>query len=73
MDFAREGISPPLTVLAENGADALLQSGIVAMAQFGSWPLSNFKANEFFRQNCDVVILPKSVSGKRATIYNGLG
>jgi len=72
VSFVTEGLCPDLTV-AESDAMALMQGGVVAMSQFGSWMLSSFKANDYFRQNCDVVMLPTSNSGQRATIYNGLG
>jgi multiple sugar transport system substrate-binding protein len=73
LSFVKEGLSPPLSITAENGGDALLQSGIVAMAQFGSWMLSSFRENDYIRENCDMTILPSAVSGKRVSIYNGLG
>ncbi|MDR2480053.1 MAG: sugar ABC transporter substrate-binding protein [Treponema sp.] len=71
--FVQEGIAPPLAITADNDVNALFQSGIIAMGQFGSWSLSSFKANDYIRQNCDVAVLPASPTGKRATIYNGLG
>jgi multiple sugar transport system substrate-binding protein len=73
VSFVKEGIAAPLSVTTENSAEVLLQSGVVAMAQFGSWSLSGFKANDYIRANCDVAILPGGVGGKRATLYNGLG
>jgi multiple sugar transport system substrate-binding protein len=72
VSFIKEGAAPDLTV-AESDAMALMQGGVVAMSQFGSWMLSSFKANDYCRQNCDMVMLPSSNSGQRATIYNGLG
>jgi len=73
VSFAREGISPPVSVTAENGSDALLQSGIIAMCGFGSWMLSSFQANDYIRENCDVAVLPRSPGGVRVSMYNGLG
>jgi multiple sugar transport system substrate-binding protein len=70
--FVKEGIAPPVSYY-ESGLDALMQSETIAMGQFGSWVLSSLYANDFFRQKCDIAILPKPASGKRATIYNGLG
>jgi multiple sugar transport system substrate-binding protein len=72
VSFIKEGYAPDLTH-AESDAMALMQGGVVAMAQFGSWMLSAFKQSDYFRQNCDMVMLPSSNSGQRATIYNGLG
>jgi len=70
--LVREGSSPPLSFI-ETDAMALMQSGTVSMCFFGSWMLSAFKQNDYFVRNCDVVMLPSSNSGNRATIYNGLG
>lgn len=69
----QEGIMPPLTVTAETDKMALLQSGVISMAFFGSWMLTAFSQSDFFLQNTDVVMLPASNTGRRATIYNGLG
>jgi multiple sugar transport system substrate-binding protein len=73
VSFAKEGISPPLAITAENGGDSLLKSGLIAMSGFGSWMLSDFRNNEYVATHCDVVVLPKSPEGKRVSIYNGLG
>jgi multiple sugar transport system substrate-binding protein len=70
--MVEEGIIPPLS-FAESDGMALMQGGVVSMSFFGSWMLSAFKQNEFFVNNCDVVILPSSNTGKRVTLYNGLG
>jgi multiple sugar transport system substrate-binding protein len=70
--MVEEGIAPPLS-FAEGDAMALMQGGVISMGFFGSWMLSAFKQNDFFVRNCDVVILPSSNSGRRATNYNGLG
>ena len=72
VSFVSEGLAPPLTH-AESDVMANMQAGIVAMGQFGSWMLSAFKESDFFRQNCDMVMLPAGPTGTRATIYNGLG
>jgi len=72
VSFVTEGISAPLAV-TENYGPSLLQSEIVAMVPFGSWMLSAFNAEPYFRQNCDVAVMPSSNSGGRASIYNGLG
>jgi multiple sugar transport system substrate-binding protein len=37
----------------------------------GSWMVSEFKANDYVKQNCNVAIIPKGK--QQATIYNGLG
>jgi multiple sugar transport system substrate-binding protein len=70
-DFVRNGLSPAITSDAER-AEAF-QNGLVAMALFGSWNLSGFAANDYIAKNCDVTVLPKSNSGGKASIFNGLG
>jgi multiple sugar transport system substrate-binding protein len=70
--LTRDGFAPPLSYM-ESDQMALMQGGVVAMAQFGSWMLSAFQQSEFFVQNCDVVMLPRAPNGNRATIFNGLG
>jgi multiple sugar transport system substrate-binding protein len=73
VNFVKDGSSPGLAITGENGAPALFESGTVAMAFFGSWMLSEFKANEYVAKNCDLAVLPSGAGGKRATLYNGLG
>ena len=44
------------------------------MTPQGSWMLAAFRDNEYTAENCDVVELPKNATtGRRASIYNGLG
>ena len=70
----QEGIMPSQQTMSESAEDVLLGSGTLAMATQGSWMLSAFKENEYIAQNCDCVELPKdAASGKRVSIYNGLG
>ena len=73
ISFIRDGVAPPLEMVAETDKMALMQSGMVSMATFGSWMLGTFARSDFFLQNCDVVMLPMGRTGTRATIYNGLG
>ena len=70
----QEGIMPSQQVLSESAEDVLLGSGTLAMTTQGSWMLSAFKDNEYIKENCDCVELPMdAASGKRVSIYNGLG
>lgn len=70
----QEGIMPSQETMSESAEDVLLGSGSLAMTTQGSWMLSAFKENEYIAQNCDCVELPKdAASGKRVSIYNGLG
>lgn len=70
----QEGIMPSQQVMSESAEDVLLGSGTLAMTTQGSWMLSAFKNNEYIAANCDCVELPKdAATGKRVSIYNGLG
>ncbi|MBS6194092.1 MAG: sugar ABC transporter substrate-binding protein [Clostridiales bacterium] len=70
----KAGSMPSLEIMSENGEDVLFQSGKVAMVLQGSWMVAAFRDNEYTAENCDLVELPKSATtGRRASIYNGLG
>ena len=72
--WIKDGVMPPLEVMAENGEDVLFQSGKVAMVPQGSWMVAAYRDNEYTAENCDLVELPKSATtGRRASLYNGLG
>lgn len=67
----KEGVSPTDDELSENDSVTSFQSGKVAMVVQGSWMCSQFKDNEYTKENCDVAVLPK---GKvAATQMNGKG
>ena len=72
--WIKDGVMPPLEVMAENGEDVLFQSGKVAMVPQGSWMVAAYRDNEYTAENCDLVELPKSATtGRRVSLYNGLG
>lgn len=72
--WLKDGVMPPLEVMAENGEDVLFQSGKVAMVPQGSWMVAAYRDNEYTAENCDLVELPKSATtGRRVSLYNGLG
>ena len=72
--WIKEGVMPSLETMSENGVDVLFESGKVAMVTQGSWMLAAYRDNEYTAANCDCVELPKSATtGRRASIYNGLG
>lgn len=72
--WIKDGVMPSLETMSENGEDVLFQSGKVAMVFQGSWMLAAYKDNEYTAANCDIVELPKNaVTGRRASVYNGLG
>lgn len=65
---------PPYEMVSENTEHGLLQAGVTAMATQGSWMLAELCNNEYIQEHCDVAVLPKdAVTGRRASIYNGLG
>lgn len=69
----REGLTPDLQTLSENGTDVLFNSGKVAMITQGSWMVPGFKNNEYAVEHADIAVLPMGPDGKRVSIYNGLG
>lgn len=72
--WINEGLMPSAEIMSENGEDVLFTSGKVAMVIQGSWMLAAYRDNEYSAANADVVELPKCAStGRRASIYNGLG
>lgn len=66
----KEKVSPTQNQFAETGYTPVFMSGKVAMGIFGSWMISQFNANEYVAQNCDVAVLPQGK--QRATVMNGL-
>ncbi|MBC2580456.1 sugar ABC transporter substrate-binding protein [Clostridium sp. DJ247] len=64
-------VSPTVQQLADTNYTQFFTSGKAAMAIFGSWMVSEFKANDYVRQNCNVAVIPHGKT--KATIYNGLG
>ena len=69
-----ENLMPPQTLMSESSEDVLLQSGKIAMTMQGSWMVAAFRDHEYTLKKCDVAMLPKnSKTGRRASIYNGLG
>lgn len=73
-DLMKAGYAPPYEVIAENKEEALFEAGKVAMITQGSWMLPELCNNDYVKSNCDIAVLPKdAASGRRATIYNGLG
>lgn len=73
-EWIKSGVMPSIETMSENGEDVLFQSGKVAMVFQGSWMVAAFRDNEYTAANCDVVELPKNAAtGRRASIYNGLG
>lgn len=72
--WIKAGVMPSIETMSENGEDVLFQSGKVAMVLQGSWMLAAYKENDYTKENCDVVELPKNAeTGRRVSIYNGLG
>ncbi len=74
LDKLIKNAMPSAASMSETGNDVLFYSGKIAMLPFGSWMVSPLKENEYVAANCDVAVLPKDAqSGRRVSIYNGLG
>ena len=72
--LVKDGFTPSYEVIAENDEHALFEAGKVAMITQGSWMLAELCNNDYVKANCDIAVLPKdAVTGRRASIYNGLG
>ncbi len=73
-DIVKNGYTPSYEVMTENNPEALFEAGKVAMITQGSWMLAELCNNDYVKANCDIAVLPKDKeSGRRASIYNGLG
>jgi len=71
VDFSlKDKSSPTQAQFAETSFAAMFQSGKVAMGLFGSWMVSEFKANDYVMANCNVAVIPQGK--QKATVYNGL-
>lgn len=72
--LVQDGSMPSMETMSENGPDVLLKSGKTAMSLHGSWMVSSFKQEDYIKENCDCAVLPMdAASGRRCSIYNGLG
>lgn len=72
--IVKEGYTPAYEVMTENNPEALFEAGKVAMITQGSWMLAELCNNDYVKANCDIAVLPKdATTGRRASIYNGLG
>lgn len=73
-DIVTSGYTPSYEVIAENEEFALFEAGKVAMITQGSWMLAELCNNDYVKEHGDIAVLPKdSNTGRRASIYNGLG
>ncbi len=71
VDFSlKDKSSPTQAQFADTSFAAMFESGKVAMGLFGSWMVSEFKANDYVKANCDVAVIPQGK--QKATVYNGL-
>jgi len=63
-------VSPTQQQFADTSFATYFESGKAAMGLFGSWMVSEFKANDYVSKNCDVAVIPHGKT--KATIINGL-
>lgn len=66
----KEKVSPTQQQFADTSFGQMFESGKVAMGLFGSWMVSEFKANDYVKKNCNVAVIPQGKT--KATIINGL-
>ncbi|MBU3218377.1 extracellular solute-binding protein [Clostridium estertheticum] len=72
VDLSRKyKVSPTQQQFADTSFTTYFESGKAAMGLFGSWMVSEFKANDYVSKNCNVAVIPKGKT--KATIINGLG
>lgn len=72
--LVKDGYTPAYEVMTENNPEALFEAGKVGMITMGSWMLAELCNNDYVKANCDIAVLPKdATTGRRASIYNGLG
>lgn len=64
-------VSPTAQQFADTSFGQYFESGKAAMGLFGSWMVSEFKANDYVAKNCNVAVIPHGAT--KATIINGLG
>ncbi|MBX4266914.1 ABC transporter substrate-binding protein [Clostridium estertheticum] len=63
-------VSPTQQQFADTSFATYFESGKAAMGLFGSWMVSEFKANDYVSKNCNVAVIPHGKT--KATIINGL-
>ena len=73
VDMVSDGYSPSAADFAENPVEALFSSGVVAMAQIGSWMVPEMNRHDYVVANAGVAVLPSGRDGTRASNMNGLG
>ena len=67
VDFSlKDKSSPTQAQFADTSFAAMFESGKVAMGLFGSWMVSEFKANDYVKANCNVAVIPQ---GKKKQLY----
>lgn len=64
-------VSPTQQQFADTSFGQYFESGKAAMGLFGSWMVSEFKANDYVAKNCNVAVIPHGK--QKATVINGLG
>lgn len=72
IDLINEGISPTLAQTTDTSADAMFESGKLAMCWAGSYMTPEYMQNEVIKDKVDIVELP-TFDGKEANVINGLG
>lgn len=71
-NIIKDGSMPEYSIVAENGTEALMEAGTVAMTFQGSWMIPDLVNNDYVKEHCDIAPLPKGPEGTKS-ISNGLG
>lgn len=72
IDLIKLGVSPTLAQTTETSADAMFESGKLAMCWAGSYMTPEYMQNDVVKDKIDLVELP-TFEGKEANVINGLG
>ena len=71
IDLINEGVSPTLAQTTDTSADALFESGKLAMCWAGSYMTPEYVANDIIKGKIDLVEAP-GLNGKKSNLINGL-
>ncbi len=72
IDLIKDGVSPTLAQTTDTSADAMFESGKLAMCWAGSYMTPEYLQNDVIKGKVNIVELP-TFEGKEANVINGLG
>lgn len=71
IDLIEAGVSPTLQEMTDTSADAMFESGKIAMLWAGSYMTPEYLGNDMIKDKVDLVEAP-AYKGKKANLINGL-